>query len=272
MYTRLYPSLVPHFLDSFHNKTPTPHRGLPSSLWFGGNIKSELDRTFLTIILCRSGSGMRIEGMKKYIATMSNNNNFQSLLSEFCDATATISSASVKLGNASLKPIILGTSSSSSSCSASNASSKSMDPTSTTDPSFSAPLLKERIERMMRIRQIRKSTGVIKKVGEDDCDAVDHAHSNNNQRNQNSSSVHIAVCATIVDDFPHEALWKKWMDGTGGEFSLEDGNYDLLRRLTDDNSASSPSDGYKITDKYFASAEMYVHAKNPERIQSEWLR
>jgi hypothetical protein len=98
-----------------------------------------------------------------------------------------------------------------------------------------------------------------KEVGDDDGDVMDHAH-NNEQGNRNCSTVHIAVCATIVNEFPHEALWKKWMDETGGEFSINDDNCDILQRLTDDNMA------------YFASAEMYVHAKNPERIQSEWLR
>lgn len=80
---------------------------------------------------------------------------------------------------------------------------------------------------------------------------------NKQQNIHNASSVHIAICATIVDDFPHEALWKKWMDQTGGEFSLDDGDDGVLQRS-----------GENIV----ASAEMYVHAKNPERIQSEWLR
>ena len=91
-----------------------------------------------------------------------------------------------------------------------------------------------------------------KEIGDDDGDVMDHAH-NNEQGNRTCSTVQIAVCATIVDDFPHEALWRKWMDETGGEFLINDDN-------CDDNMA------------YFASAEMYVHAKNPERIQSEWLR
>lgn len=100
----------------------------------------------------------------------------------------------------------------------------------------------------MRIRKIRQSTSLASntKSNHDDDD-------DGNAHPTQQTTAHIAICATIVDDFPHEVLWKKWMNETGGNFSLED---------DDDNK----------DDNYFASADMYIHAKNPERVQSEWLR
>jgi hypothetical protein len=49
-----------------------------------------------------------------------------------------------------------------------------------------------------------------------------------------SSPFHLAVCLCIVDDLPHEEIWKYWM---------QDG-----------------------------AAELYLHAKHPEKIKSDWAR
>ena len=119
---------------------------------------------------------------------------------------------------------------------------------------------------MMRIRQIRQSTSLASntKSNHDDDD-------DGNAHPTQQTTAHIAICATIVDDFPHEVLWKKWMNETGGNFSLEGDDNDVIRKSADNNTASSDGNQFR-DDKYFASADMYIHAKNPERVQSEWLR
>lgn len=200
-------------------------------------------------------------------------NDFASLLSVFRDATS--SSGSVK-PNASAPANNSGGGgeqpgrASSGSCrreeplhsSTGKSSNSPTDPTSTKDPSFSAPILKERIERILRVQQIRRSTA--SSNTKDDEGRSDDA--------ETKRAVHIAICATIVDEFPHEGLWRKWMEETGGEFALED-----VISTTTANDASIYNDGddegkTKSTSKFTASAELYVHAKNRERVRSEWLR
>lgn len=112
--------------------------------------------------------------------------------------------------------------------------------TSKTDASYSASAVKNSIERLLRIHSIRKSTASTTKPDE-----------NCNDRD----SVHIAICATIVQEFPHEMLWKKWIDETGGNISID---------------PSTSDSGEKKSIK--TSAELYIHAKNPEGVQSEWLK
>jgi len=58
------------------------------------------------------------------------------------------------------------------------------------------------------------------------------------------------------------------MNETGGEFSVD--NDDASRSEMADV-ASGGEDGGRGA-RIVASAEMYVHSKNPEQIQSEWLR
>ena len=181
-------------------------------------------------------------------------NDFASLLSVFRDATSTSTTSTGAAVSSNKRDTNNKTSNASATQKkpATLSKSNAIDPTSTKDPSFSAPQLKERIERILRIQQIRQST----KVDDDKCPT-----DNNNTKKK---SLHIAICATIVDEFPHEALWKKWMDETGGEFILDDGN----------TSGSSEVDVKSISESnnIMTTAEMYVHAKNPERVKSEWLR
>jgi hypothetical protein len=58
----------------------------------------------------------------------------------------------------------------------------------------------------------------------------------------------IAVCLVIVDCLFHEAVWRRWVEGCADTVTGTD---------TD-------------TDTY--TAELYIHAKHPERIQSPWVR
>ena len=182
-------------------------------------------------------------------------NDFASLLSVFRDATSTSTTATGAAVSSNKRDTNNKTSNASSATQKKPAtSSNDIDPTSTKDPSFSASQLKERIERILRIEQIRQST----KVDDDKCPT-----DNNNTKKK---SLHIAICATIVDEFPHEALWRKWMDETGGEFILGDGVRGSSSEVDAKSTLKSNSSSIMTT------AEMYVHAKNPERVKSEWLR
>ncbi|KAL7529128.1 hypothetical protein ACHAXR_002806 [Thalassiosira sp. AJA248-18] len=207
---------------------------------------------------------------------MANSNDFHSLLSVFRDATTSSSSRTVNpnITSAATKSSGGGERQQRSAAShkkngktqpLSDTTSKSpIDPASTKDPSFSAPLLKERIERILRIQQIRQST------------------SNNNAKHDNSgfvqtkSSVKIAICATIVDEFPHEVLWRKWMEETGGEFTVADNDETCEKSNTvgkgekfdGEEAEQNESESMKL----ISHAELYVHAKNPECVRSEWLR
>ena len=184
-------------------------------------------------------------------------NDFASLLSVFRDATSTSTTSSGAAVSSNKRDTNNKTSDSESASAAQkkptiSLKSNDIDPTSTKDPSFSAPQLKERIERILRIQQIRQST----KVDDGKCPT----------NNTKKKSLHIAICATIVDEFPHEALWRKWMDETGGELILDDGNVSGSSEVDVKNTTESNSSSIMTT------AEMYVHAKNPERVRSEWLR
>lgn len=58
--------------------------------------------------------------------------------------------------------------------------------------------------------------------------------SGGNTSQRDSSATQLAICLCIVDDLPHEEIWKYWM-----------------------------KDG---------AAKLYLHAKYPERIKSDWAR
>jgi hypothetical protein len=58
---------------------------------------------------------------------------------------------------------------------------------------------------------------------------------NTSQYKRDSSATQLAICLCIVDDLPHEEIWKYWM--------MKDG-----------------------------AAKLYLHAKYPERIKSDWAR
>jgi len=155
-----------------------------------------------------------------------------------------------------------------------------VEPGSATDPSFSAPLLKERIERLMRVRQIREmtsssssSSGEGKRPTDDDDSNGRGGNGTTKTRDDDgrggrSAEFRIAICATIVDEFPHEALWRKWMDETGGGIdAARDDGVDANNDGADRAEGDRPNAIAVV-----ASAEMFVHAKHPERVASGWLR
>ena len=69
--------------------------------------------------------------------------------------------------------------------------------------------------------------------------------SNNNK--SHNDHVHIAICMCVVDEVPHEDIWKEWMKPT--ELHI-------------------PSINQTIN----VTSELYIHAKSPESITSEWSR
>ena len=170
--------------------------------------------------------------------------DFHSLLSVFRDATGAPADSSTKVNDDAKHTAASSNNGPQNERLPTNADG--VDLTSTSDPSYSAPAMKAHVERLLRITSIRKSTSLATKS--------ETISSSSGQRD----SLHIAVCATIVQDFPHEKLWKKWIEETGGCINFSVGNT---------SSNDSP-----VRPSIKASAELYVHAKKPEGIQSEWLK
>ena len=179
----------------------------------------------------------------------SKSNDFHSLLSVFRDATAAPSSSSNKGAAAQTS----AESTSSTGHNGQNIKIGDVDLTSTTDPSYSAAAIKEHVERLLRINSIRKSTASAK-------------FSDDQSGSTNANDyVHIAICATIVQDFPHELLWKKWINETGGDIDIRL-NPGLKGKVDGETNETV------VTQHIKTSAELYIHAKNPEGIQSERLK
>ena len=89
--------------------------------------------------------------------------------------------------------------------------------------------LKEDVERLWNVSLLRKTWKAAQRKEAAKVLAEEATTTN--------KEVHLAVCACIVDDLPHERIWRRWMD----------------------ESSSS-------------AAEMYIHAKYPDRVQSSWAR
>lgn len=85
--------------------------------------------------------------------------------------------------------------------------------------------LREATERLWNISQIRRTT----QKHAEDTSKIPHT----------SKPIHIALCACIVNDLPHEQVWKKWIT----TFSNQG-----------------------------ISASMYVHAKTPSEVKSAWTK
>mmetsp|Transcript_3673 Transcript_3673/g.5586 ORF Transcript_3673/g.5586 Transcript_3673/m.5586 type:complete len:563 (+) Transcript_3673:191-1879(+) len=175
--------------------------------------------------------------------------DFKSLLSVFQDATG--STAPPKKSGNNSNGGDEGTSGSNQPITkdSNNQKNNEVDLESSTDPNFSATLMKQRIERLLRIQQIRKSTVAAGgSVGSLSINASDGQPKNDYDASQ-SPSFHLAVCATTVEDFPHEDLWKRWMTST-----------------TIDIPFVGNSSTEKETAAISCSAELYIHAKHAKEI------
>lgn len=60
-----------------------------------------------------------------------------------------------------------------------------------------------------------------------------------NNRSAPSEKRSIAICLVIVDELYHEEIWRRWLE-TSGESSYE--------------------------------AELFIHAKSPDKVESNWVR
>ena len=104
--------------------------------------------------------------------------------------------------------------------------------------------LKQKVEHLLRIAQIRKATT----SGKDNISSTD--------------DIHIAVCVCIVDEFPQEKIWKAWLDTSYSSDKSKDGS----NVTVDTISAPDLMDNQKI------SSEIYIHAKFPHRVASPWVK
>ena len=170
-----------------------------------------------------------------------------------------------------------------------------------TNSELSTRTLKENVERLWNVSLLRKTVRrapskmiageVMNKATEasacgnksaETTAPADQSHitnkNNENQSNSTSSSrveekhVHIAVCACIVDDLPHEHIWRRWMEPSSGRSDTSSStSHEITLSFTaknDDNAKDAEDKRIIIS----GSADMYVHAKHPDRIRSKWVR
>ena len=88
--------------------------------------------------------------------------------------------------------------------------------------------------------------------------------------------VHLAVCVLIVDDLPHEKIWKRWMASGNEPPPAANGKNEECEKEHDktvpakvESHGDVPNDNEQ---KIFSSAELFIHAKFPEKISSSWVR
>ena len=161
--------------------------------------------------------------------------DFRSLLSSFQDATGTTTSRKQA---------------------SSSSTTKSQSSISTTIENETQAACQKDIEKLWRTTQIQNS--------------FQRNNNNNNSTNHDTSGnsdidkkpLHIAICATIVDQFPHEEIWKKW----------------LLEQDDDNNTATTngPINTNNNTNHNNSNitASIHIHAKNPNKIRNHksWLK
>lgn len=113
------------------------------------------------------------------------------------------------------------------------------------------PSLKQCTERLYQISNLRRLTTTSVSTSSTPM-TVDTGKSE-------KTHVHIAICAVIVDSFPHEAIWKRWMDS---------GNPSGQGDKTSSQNDNSNSKDLNLT----ATSELYIHAKFPDKVSSPWVK
>ena len=108
-------------------------------------------------------------------------------------------------------------------------------------PSQSNKSLIEATTDLWRIAEIRRSAAGMRKA------ALGSTSSSSTVSDSTApNGFHMAVCACVVDELPHEEVWRRFMQNdtftAGGNGTLS------------------------------ASAELYIHAKHPDRLRSSWAR
>jgi hypothetical protein len=89
----------------------------------------------------------------------------------------------------------------------------------------------------------------------------------------------IAICLVIVDELHHEAIWRRWL---GEDSDIEGDRNDMRdrkRALPHENTCPSSSSHRSsdrseeepgVKEKY--RGRLFIHAKYPNRIKSQWVR
>lgn len=139
------------------------------------------------------------------------------------------------------------------------------------DPTF----LKQHIGRLWGMSNIRK---VMQGNAEKEKSAISFSSlSNGISGNLDGASIvdiHIVVCAVIVDNFPHEDIWRKWMDS--GETTSSSSNSPVNQSSSAGNGKNTKINNEQTNKcdnvKIRATAEMFIHAKSPEKIKSDWVK
>ena len=70
------------------------------------------------------------------------------------------------------------------------------------------------------------------------------------------STSSVGILIMIIDDFPHEKIWRKWLDTTN--------NSNISTSISNINSINSINSNDSI--------KILIHAKNPENVTSKWVK
>lgn len=98
--------------------------------------------------------------------------------------------------------------------------------------------IQDSISQFWRVTQLRRATTIRNKnIGNTSNDQMIHFH--------------LAICICIIDSLVHEPLWRDFID----DGAISTHNIQTLPSIT-----------------LSTSAEIYIHAKYPEKIQSPWVR
>jgi hypothetical protein len=166
-----------------------------------------------------------------------------------------------------------------------NAKASASSNNSTQNNDTSSLSLKENIERLWNTSLLRKKFQQHQKQvvvpPPSSSSSVD-----TNKEEVHHHHIHVAVCACIVDSLPHEHIWRSWIDTTTTNNSNTNFDYKSSQQkptitpITTNNNNNDNNnynnDGETITTSSTTtisySADMYIHAKFPNSIQSKWVR
>lgn len=107
------------------------------------------------------------------------------------------------------------------------------------NPTSSSSSIEDSISQLWRVSRLR---------GEMLHRTVQRTENKNVQPDDRIVHFHLAICVCIIDSLVHEPLWREFMGGVV--------------------STHFQTNSWTLS----TSAEMYIHAKYPERIKSPWVR
>ena len=182
--------------------------------------------------------------------------SFQSLLSTFKAATgdprappkAERRRSDPSRANPSSSSAVLGTNTNPND----DTKSKANERTAPSAPAQPTKSLLEATTELWRIAEIRRSAaGMREKARSSTVDTSNGSNSSNAR-----DGFHLAMCACVVDDLPHEEVWRRFMQKDSFEV----------------NNAIGGAESSSSTTSIPATAEIYIHAKHPDRLRTSWAR